>query len=276
MSKSLPTSLEKSAAIAEVAAKHIRVFNKHTARPLGEATFYEFGTGWDLLIPLTFYSLGANKQVLVDIRNLLRPKIIDDTIDKLGRLQDSLSLNRTPNRIAKNAASLPSSLKTSFGIDYRAPCDARRTGLEAGTIDFVTSTNTLEHIPEADIRGILRECHRLLRDDGIMSFQIDYLDHYSYFDGGISGYNFLRYSEKQWRRYNPSLHYQNRLRHKDHLQLIRDAGFEIVEEERDDGTQMHLKTIEELPVDKRFELYSPTELAVRSSWLVIRKSNRRG
>ena len=41
--------------------------------------------------------------------------------------------------------------------------DARATGLPAGSVDFVTSTSTLEHIPEDDLVPLLAECRRLLR-----------------------------------------------------------------------------------------------------------------
>lgn len=156
-------------------------------------------------------------------------------------------------------------------IDYRTPCNARTTGLDLGSIDCITSTNTLEHIPPQDIHAILRECYRLLRDDGFMSFRIDYQDHYSYFDSSISVYNFLQYSNKAWRFFSPALQYQNRLRHKDYLELFQSVGFEIIEERRKDGTAVDLEIIKQLRLDKRFREYSLQELAIRNSLIILRK-----
>ena len=54
----------------------------------------------------------------------------------------------------------------AFGIDYLAPRDARATGLDAESIDFVTSTNTLDARIPRKTGTILRECRRLLRLTG--------------------------------------------------------------------------------------------------------------
>jgi hypothetical protein len=106
-----------------------------------------------------------------------------------------------------------------------------------------------------------------------MSLFIDYKDHYSYFDHGISTYNFLQYSDRKWRFFNPPLHYQNRLRHGDYLRLFQQAGFEILDERRTDGTAADLENIERLSLDKRFRAYSLSELAVKGSQFVLRKRN---
>jgi hypothetical protein len=105
-----------------------------------------------------------------------------------------------------------------------------------------------------------------------MSSLIDYQDHYSYFDKGISAYNFLQYSDKAWTFFSPTLNYQNRLRHRDYLDLFREAGFEVVEERLKEGTEADLNAIEQLPLAKRFRKYSLPELAVRNALTVVRKS----
>ena len=162
-------------------------------------------------------------------------------------------------------------LSRYYGIDYRAPCDARRTTLASSSIDYITSTNTLEHISPPDIQAILRECARIIKDTGFMSFSIDYQDHYSYFDDSISAYNFLKYSDKIWALFNPALHYQNRLRHRDYLEAFDAAGFEVVAAKQAHGTATDLAVIEQLPLAARFRRYTPSELAVRYSLVILRK-----
>ena len=272
ITRSLPNSDAKFASIVTSAEEHIDVCRNYLGSQLVEATFYEFGVGWDMLIPLTFYSFGVDRQVLVDIRPLLRPKLVNDTVEKFQRLDLDVELLRKPDKYINGGhRSLQTSLKEYYAIEYRAPCDAGQTGLEKSSIDAITSTNTLEHIPPGDIKAILRECHRLLRDEGLMSFRIDYQDHYSYFDRSISAYNFLRYSDRTWALFSPALHYQNRLRHRDYLELFEAAGFEVVEERRTNGTVADLETIERIPLDKRFLEYSPQDLAIRGALVVLRK-----
>ena len=58
-------------------------------------------------------------------------------------------------------------MNDTWGVDYRAPADARATGMAEGTIDCAISVETLEHIPPADISAILKEIHRILRPDGV-------------------------------------------------------------------------------------------------------------
>ena len=42
------------------ALQHVRLYEEHgPGTPLAEATFYEFGAGWDLAIPLSYAALGV-------------------------------------------------------------------------------------------------------------------------------------------------------------------------------------------------------------------------
>ncbi len=116
----------------------------------------------------------------------------------------------------------------------------------------------------------------MLRDDGLISVQIDYQDHYAYFDSGISVYNFLKYSERAWSLVNPGLHYQNRLRHRDYLELFEAAGFEVVEERRTEGAPGDLARLATLPLAPRFRRYPPAELAIRHSLVLLRKRSQNG
>lgn len=266
----LPVNDAKFASIVTSAKEHIDIVTEYCNLPLKDITFYEFGAGWDLTIPLAFCAYGVEHQILVDIRNLLRCELVNDTIKKFQQNAIDWELPRRIDMFLPKDTFL-SSLEKYYHIRYLAPCDARNTGLKTGSIDVITSTNTLEHISTHDIRKILLECHRLLCNDGLMSFFIDYKDHYSYFDQNISTYNFLQYSDRTWMFFNPSLHYQNRLRHGDYLHLFRQAGFEILDERRTDGTAADLEIIERLSLDKRFESYTTADLAVRSSHIILKK-----
>ena len=196
------------------ARQHLDAFG----RPADDAVFYEFGAGWDLAIPLSYAALGVGRQLVVDIRPSARVELVNETIALLERELGPLG----------GPVSSLAELEARFGITYLAPCDARATGLESESIDFVTSTDVCEHIPEDDLAQIFRECKRLLRPGGAISCRIDLQDHYAYFDPGLSAYHFLRFSDRAWRLVNSPLHFQNRLREPDYRRLVEQAGLEIV------------------------------------------------
>jgi SAM-dependent methyltransferase len=220
----------------EAACWHLGNYQQHGRQPLGKATFLEFGAGWDLVIPLTFASAGVGHQVLLDRDPLARVELVDSS---LARLHAMVSADTRPPACAlPDLAGLPASgprpgdlasWLAGLRIEYRAPADARATGLPDAACDTVTNTATLEHIPEPAIAQIMHEMFRVLRPGGILSCEIDLSDHFSHSDPSISPWHFLRYSERDWRWLNSDLLYQNRLRASVHISLIRAAGFEIVQ-----------------------------------------------
>jgi hypothetical protein len=255
---------------ARWAQQHIAAAHRFGATPVAAATFFEFGAGMDLLGPLLFYALGAPRQIVIDLRRLVRAWLVNRAIDQVRRFGDSFGGLSTRSRRLMNVDDVRR-LEHQYGIEYRAPVDARATGLPAESIDHVTSTNTLEHVAAPDILAIHRESFRLLKPNGLATHEIDYQDHYSYFDSRTSPFNYLRYSDRTWSLYNPALMYQNRLRHRDHLALLRQAGFEIVDEGRRDGTASDQRAIARMRLAERFRSYSPDELAVRTAFVVARK-----
>ena len=231
--------------------------------PTAQATFYEFGAGWDLAIPISYALLGIRRQVVTDIRPSARIELVNETIAALGRLRPELeeASGRSVRDPGGPIAAI-AELEPRFGIRYLAPCDARATGLAAGTVDFVSSTDTCEHIPPDDLAEVFAESRRLLRPDGAFSCRIDLQDHYSYFDGGVSRYNFLRFSDRTWALVNSPLHYQNRLRAPDYLRLVREAGFELLVENPSGPSEEGRAELAALPLAERFRGYSVDELGV--------------
>ncbi|HYX75838.1 MAG TPA: class I SAM-dependent methyltransferase [Gaiellaceae bacterium] len=239
------------------ARQHVEAYREHgPGTPLGEACFYEFGAGWDLAIPLAYAMLGVGRQVLVDIRPSARVELVNDSIAALERVQDE-----EPRSLGGPVSSL-AELEPRFGIRYLAPCDARATGLPESSIDFVSSTDTCEHIPGDELAAIFRESFRLLRPGGAFSCRIDLQDHYAYFDRSLSRYHFLRFSDRAWGLVNSPLHFQNRLRAPDYERLVRDAGFELPVWRPSGPSDEGREELRALPLAERFRGYSEDELGV--------------
>jgi SAM-dependent methyltransferase len=249
------------------AVQHLEAYEEHgPGRPAPEAVFYEFGAGWDLAVPLSLWSLGVGRQIVVDLRPNVRLALVAASLDRLraGGAGTGREL-RDPGPASVESTS---DLERRFGIRYLAPRDARATGLPSGCIDFVSSTSTLEHVPAEELVPLLAECRRLLRPDGAISCRIDLSDHFSHFDSTVGPYNFLRYGERTWRLLNSRLLYQNRLRRPDYLRAFAEAGLTVVAERAWRPQEPRLP--DELA--PRFRAYGPDDLAVQKLRLVARPS----
>jgi SAM-dependent methyltransferase len=275
VTNTLPLSNDGFRRKAARAVQHRRAYGEHDPGPeFASAQLYEFGAGWDLIVPLTLHALGARRQTLVDIRPNVRLELVDDTLAKLAANRDWLAAEAGVPVEAVDTGPVRdlADLRTRFGITYLAPADARSTGLPTGSVDLVSSTDTFEHIPPQEIAAILRECARLLTPRGILSCRIDLEDHYARVDPRLSRYNFLRYSDRAWRLLSPPLHSQNRLRASDYRRLFADAGFELVEEQVSRPSEDDLEALRAIPLAPRFrDGYSLEDLGTRGLVLVARR-----
>jgi hypothetical protein len=214
-----------------IAKEHFDAFTRYTQSASNQnATHYEFGAGGDLIDPIGLSLLGIQTLYCIDIRDLTFPELLNDTISKLYRLKRQIPFGYSlPEKIPLiTASNFKDILRRHFRVHYSAPGDARHTKFRESTIDLIVPNITLEHIPKDDIVKILQECYRILKKDSIISCRIDCTGHWSHFDHSISIYNFLRHSPSKWQQYNPPLHYQNRLRHRDYLDIILQTGFEVL------------------------------------------------
>jgi SAM-dependent methyltransferase len=272
VTKSLPRPLHPLAFKAEEGAKNWRLYTAaDPAVAFEEATLFEFGAGWDLIIPITYWALGARRQILVDIDDAVRIEQVNHALRTIAEhceyLEERIGASLRP--VDPTPIRHVASLQQRMGIEYRAPVDARDTGLGDASVDLVTSTHTMEHIPADVIAGILREARRILKPTGMLSSVIDLKDHYSYFEPRLSPYNFLRYSDRRWRWLSPSLQYQNRLRHSDYRKLFERAGLSVVSEDVLGGAADELAHLRRTKLAARFDGYEIEDLAVQELSVIV-------
>ena len=242
--------------------QHIDHFKAH-GRDLNEASYFEFGAGWDLFFPIGMAAAGMRDQSLFDLTPLAKTRWINHVIEvfrthtsryfvrELPRLQSLQDLKR-------------------IGISYTAPADARKTGLTDDSIDLISTTSVLEHVPRSAIESILIEIKRIARPGAILSMIIDYEDHYGQRTPHIDIYNFLQFSAFDWVSFNPDIHYQNRLRHRDYLEMFEKAGFEsiYVSATRPDDWEQRLQRI---AVHREFSaIYTPEDLSITQGVFLLR------
>jgi len=271
VAKNFPQSKKRFLWRVELAVDHFTAIQKH-ADDVAELRGYEFGAGWDMIIPLTYYSLGIQDQTITDIRPNLRFELVNDTIRRFDEYRPEIEKAHGVRLRELNPASIngPDDLESNFGIRYLTPCDARATGLPGNSFDFITSTYTLEHIPQADILAIMKECYRLLKPSGVLSSLVDMQDHYADF-GKVSVYNYLQFPGWVWGMINSSIHYQNRLRYSDYRDIMNVAGFHAVEEWVDRPTEEDLGALRSLRLAQEFTRYSEDDLAAKRLRIVTER-----
>ena len=199
-----------------VATDVLDAFAQHGLTDAASATFLEIGAGRDLAVPIALRLSGAGRVIAVDIQRIARLDLINHAAaviaDELGHEAPKFS----------SWADLE-----AFGIVYSAPHDlVRRPPGEP--IDAFISNEVLEHIPPAALQEVLIVARSALKPGGLSIHSIDYSDHYAR-DGGVSRYNFLRYPDADWARYNSGLNYVNRLRHSDYVAMHENAGLALID-----------------------------------------------
>jgi SAM-dependent methyltransferase len=204
-----------------------------------DKTVLEVGTGRRLNVPITLWLCGAAKTITVDLNRYLKPWLILEDLEFLRQnpaaVDTVFGVRARSDEFQRRLALLlrrdldVTALCELAGIRYIAPHDAARLPLANATIDWHVSNNVLEHIAPDVLRDILVEGRRVVRQDGLLIHRVDFSDHFSEVDARITTVNFLRYSERQWRRYAGNRYnYHNRLRIDELESIVHGAGLQIV------------------------------------------------
>lgn len=206
----------------------------------------EIGAGRDLAVPLGLIRIGVRRVIASDVTRLAK-------LDLVRHAADHILTNRiSPLRSWADVERL--------GIDYRAPDHLR--GLTE-KVDCSCSNEVLEHVPPDQLVELLASLRAVT--GGITTHSIDYSDHYARSDPSVSRLNFLRYSDREWQRFNSGMQYVNRLRHSDYLRLFRQAGFTIIEE-----TSELRAPPADLTIAEQFRHYDPDDLYAIKGRIVAR------
>ncbi|MCX6148491.1 MAG: class I SAM-dependent methyltransferase [Candidatus Kapabacteria bacterium] len=251
------------------ARDHINFFTEH-----GNSTFpntcLEIGTGWYPVVPISFFLVGSNKIYSVDITQLLTKKRLKIAIEKIiesnsnGKLE--FYINYIPQRfeilkdIFHNFDNMAlDEILLKLNIEYLIE-DARKLSLPDDSIDLINSNNTFEHIYPEILIPILKDFKRVLnKNGGIMSHFIDMSDHFANFDKTINKFNFLKYSDKQWKWIDNSIQPQNRLRIYDYKKIYQDLEIPISFETFEIGNLDDFNTIK---LDAKFLAKANNENAI--------------
>lgn len=120
----------------------------------------------------------------------------------------------------------------ALGFHYVVNASGTLAQVQDKSFTLIFSCNVLEHINRAILPGFIQDFYRILKPGGHSIQIIDLGDHLAYYDKRASRKNYLRYSDKVWRRYfENDVQYVNRVQRPEWLALFRRAGLELLEEE---------------------------------------------
>jgi len=244
------------------------------------STCLEVGTGWRPFVPFVLALAGAKKVVTIDVNPWLTNEYARETWDCLeGYLPEIAAETGRPEQEIRDhykSVTMTDDLAGWLGtlnIEYIYPGDARETGLPESSVDYVVSSNVLEHIPYEIQQAIHAESLRILNPGGLACHRFNPQDHYSTVDHTITNANFLQFSDKDWNWLGGSgLSYHNRLRAPVYRELFESAGFELaVCRERVDDRSLQAIQSGQLKIAGEFQNFTPEELAVDYMWMACRK-----
>jgi len=244
------------------------------------ARLFEIGSGWYPTFPLSCYLAGASRVVTVDLNRNIKPGLVLACARGLARHAALIAevagaaeddVRRRQQQLA-DALERSGDLGAATGgvVEYRAPADAAATDLASGQVDCVFSNSVLEHVAPAAIDGIFREAMRILRPGGIMFHSVNCGDHYAYVDRRINQLNYLQYSDAQWKRWDNSFLYQNRLRADAFIEYAETAGFQIVTCVTSPPAR-RLRELAALKIAPQFAQVPPERLCITSVDFIARK-----
>ncbi len=243
------------------------------------AVAMEVGSGWFPLVPLGLWLCGVEEVWTFDIEPLLSTETLKKTLSELLRALENGTLARLLPEARAERLRILRGLTSSAGAEKPAAVLARlhiharvqgaqETGIPANKVDLFFSTGVLEYIPRPVLVAILRESGRVGTSNCVHSHYINMEDQYSTFDRSITAFNFLKYTERQWRWLDSPLASQNRLRVSDFREAFTESGFEVVFERSTSGNRAELENLQLAP---SFRKYRTEDLLVVNAWLVSRR-----
>ncbi len=263
------------------AAKLIKIIKDRNGSAEGKV-FLEIGTGRRLNIPLFLWLAGAGKIITVDLNNYLKKELIDEDIKYLLKNKNLAADYEAEFPFYKervevlagyiNEGKNLNDLLTMCSIEYRPNTDAAKlSGLE-GKVDYFVSNTVLEHIPEQNLKEILKASSGYLNKEGLSIHFADYIDHFWYSDKSIEKINFLKYGDTAWNFIAGNKYmYMNRLRHSGYLRIINETGLTLIDASAELDEDLKEKIINKrITLNSKFSNLHHDDLATLNSWLVFK------
>lgn len=236
-----------------------------------DAAVVELGTGWIHWFGL-YLSMHAEGDLQLELFDVWDNRQLDALKQSFAKLADRWEQeNNTDTRrrealdAIQSAASFED-LYERFNAHYTISSEGSLAGYPAATYNAVISFHVLEHIGRSFIENSIGDMYRMLKPGGYCIHQIGIDDHLAHYDSRVSKKHYLSYSlSKRKYLFENVVQYHNVLQGEDYQRFFRDAGFEILETDRERCD------IENLRIHPEWEGYSREDQETTILTLVCRK-----
>ena len=217
----------------------------------------ELGPGDSIATGIIANAFGATKTYLIDVGNFA----IQD-INYYKEFSKELIENdiQTPDISSINSFE---ELLSRFNIIYLKRGLQSFAQIADSSVDMIFSHSAIEHVRLKELPDIVAEMSRVISSDGVMSHNIDLMDHLNY------SLNNLRFSEKRWESdfFAKSGFYTNRLRYSQLLDIFQDNNFTVVYKDKGEWSNF---PIDLKKINKEFAVLSNNDLLIRTMHVVVR------
>jgi hypothetical protein len=232
---------------------------------LANVTHVDIGAGWMPTIPLFFWALGCDRQLLCDVYPNINIFTLAGTIRCFRELAAQGALPRDLARVPPDIEPGESvqAYLSQLGIRYSAPYELSEIPAEPGW-KLITCTQVLCCLKSPAISALLQAVAQAVRGGGLFIATVHLYDLWSDFDSKVSAYNKFRYSDFVWERVlNSRLIYQNRLTVSDYRAIVEAAGLRILELRVEKPTDADVEELRRVGVHRKFRGVPEKELACR-------------
>jgi SAM-dependent methyltransferase len=251
---------------AQVGAQYLAALEALApSRGLANVTHVDIGAGWMPTIPILFWTLGCDRQLLCDVYPNIDVFTLAGTVRCFRKLANEGRFPRSPMRLPRDVApgETVQGYLSELGIRYSAPYDPSEIPAEPGW-KLITCTQVLLHLRAAALPALFRAVAQALRGGGLFLATIRLYDLWSDFDPRVSAYNKFRYSDFIWERVLCSrLMYYNRLTVSDYRAAAAAAGLRILELRCEEPSEADIEELRKVRVHRKFCGVPEKELACR-------------
>tara|TARA_B100000768_G_C11281737_1_gene379019 strand:- start:2754 stop:3632 length:879 start_codon:yes stop_codon:yes gene_type:complete len=201
---------------------HQNAYDEFCNTASSKKTMLEIGPGGSNLSSFIAHLKGFSRSVLIDIEPLHK-NVLKNSEDNFNKIKFDLldSKKFHPDESFKIIGF------NDINYEHMSEGSSSLEKLPSNSIDFLWSHSVLQHIHINALNKLLKEMHRVLKPEGIMSHKIDLKDCIAY------GLNNMRFSDNVWHSdlFFNSGFYTNRIRKDELLNYFILNDFEIIKEE---------------------------------------------
>lgn len=224
----------------------------------------ELGTGWIPILPYYFYYLGRAKKIQTyDINEHIS---VEKVIEFNAYFEKEFNIETQTDSSKK--------IPIPKQITYYPNTNFITEKIEPNSVDVFFSRYVLPHVLEPTLTEIIKKAHAILKKNGLMIHFLSMSDLRSHGDSSLSMWDFLQYSEEEWKKISTRFDPHNRWRLPRYLELFESIGFEttflnIGSTLKKENKQYEMFT--ELNIHNEFKNYSFEDLTAGDIIIILKK-----